>query len=333
MFGPAQSPVNVVAISSSCVEENAYNPRRMSDTSQNEGAPSGTPSSLSDPAARLHVILARKAPVGVIFRRGSSKWVHIVQWNTDSDTFEYGQWFHGQMYPRRSDLSPNGKLLVYFCAKWSKRRIEEAELMLDKERAGDLTHDLRLLLKRKPKVRTEYTYAWTAVSKPPYLTALGLWPKGDCWHGGGLFKSNRVLWLNHKPLVAIPHKDHLPVALRVENNPSACGEDDPIYSLRLERDGWKKVQDLKYEWTGIAHGFKTHQPEIRVKASRRSAGIKLLMNRSISLFKSREGFSVVKGKSRRNFEGRNGQTGTWQGGSCLLEAAVCAPQISMPFRK
>jgi hypothetical protein len=127
-------------------------------------------------------------------------------------TFEYGQWFHGQMYPRRSDLSPNGKLLVYFCAKWSKRRIEEAELMLDKKMAGDLTHNLRLLLKRKPKVRTEYTYAWTAVSKPPYLTALGLWPKGDCWHGGGLFKSNRVLWLNRKPLVAIPHKDHMPVA-------------------------------------------------------------------------------------------------------------------------
>jgi len=99
------------------------------------------PPSVSQPEARIHVILARKAPAGVIFRRGS------VKWNTDVDTFEYGQWFHGQMYPRRSDLSPNGKLLVYFCAKWSKRRIEEAELMLDKKRAGDLTHDLRLLLK------------------------------------------------------------------------------------------------------------------------------------------------------------------------------------------
>jgi len=242
------------------------------------------------------VILARKAPVGVIFRRGSSKWVHIVKWNTDTDTFDHGQWFHGQMYPRRSDLSPNGKLLVYFCAKWSKRRIEEAEVMLDKARAGDLTHDLRLVLKRKPKVRTEYTYAWTAVSKAPYLTALALWPKGDCWHGGGLFKSNRVLWLNHKPLVAIPHRDHLPVALRVENNPSACGEDDPIYSMRLERDGWKKMQDWKYGWAGIGHGFKTQQPEIWGKPSSKNPKAKLLMNRSISVFKYREAFSVIRGK-------------------------------------
>ena len=71
-------------------------------------------------------------------------------------TFEHGQWFHGQMYPRRSDLSPDGKFLVYFCAKWSKRRIEEAEAMLDKNKAGALTHDLCLLLKRnrRPELNT-----------------------------------------------------------------------------------------------------------------------------------------------------------------------------------
>lgn len=126
-------------------------------------------------AARLHVILARKAPVGVIFRRGPSSWVHLVKWNTDTDTFEHGQWFHGQIDPRRSDLSPNGELIVYFCATWSKG--EEAERMIEKKRAGDSTHNLDRLLKHKLKVRTEYTYAWTAVSKPPFLTAVGLWPK------------------------------------------------------------------------------------------------------------------------------------------------------------
>lgn len=261
-----------------------------------ETAHNGMLAVAEQPSARIHVILARKAPVGVIFRRGSSTWVHIVKWNTDTDTFEHGQWFHGQMYPRRSDLSPDGKLLVYFCAKWSKRRIEEAEQMLDKKKAGALTHDFRLWLKRRPKARAEYTYAWTAVSKPPYLTALGLWPKGDCWHGGGLFKSNRALWLNHKPLVAIPHKDHLPTRLRVEANPDACGEDNPIYSMRLERDGWEKIQDWKYGWAGIGHGFKTQQPEIRVKVSSKNPRIKLLMNRSISVFKYREAFSVLNGE-------------------------------------
>src|SRR5262249_25149233 len=116
---------------------------------------------------------------------------------------------------------------------------------------------------------------------------------GDCWHGGGLFKSNRVLWLNHNPLVAIPHKDHLPVALRVENNPDACGEDDPIYSLRLERDGWRKTQDWKYGGAATRHGFKTQQPEIRVKHFRKHSGVSLVMSRSISGFKYREAFAVL----------------------------------------
>ena len=57
---------------------------------------------------------------------------------------------------------------------------------------------------------TEYTYAWTAVSRPPYITALALWPKGDCWHGGGLFQDNKTLILNHKPDVAKAHPNHIP---------------------------------------------------------------------------------------------------------------------------
>jgi hypothetical protein len=98
--------------------------------------------------------------------------------------------------------------------------------------------------------------------------------------------------------VAIPHRDHLPTALRVENNPGAYGEDDPIYSMRLERDKWKKVQDWKYGWVGIGHGFKTQQPEIRVKVSGKNPETKLLMERSISVFKYKEAFSVLKGKEQ-----------------------------------
>src|SRR5579871_613334 len=48
-----------------------------------------------------------------------------------------------------------------------------------------------LFYQRKIPGRTfkdqDYTYAWTAVSKVPFLTTLALWPKGDCWHGGDLF--------------------------------------------------------------------------------------------------------------------------------------------------
>ena len=30
---------------------------------------------------------------------------------------------------------------------------------------------------------------WTAISRPPWFTALAVWPKGDSWGGGGLFVS------------------------------------------------------------------------------------------------------------------------------------------------
>ncbi len=36
---------------------------------------------------RLSIILARAAPVGVIFRRGPTDWVQLIKWNTDRDSF------------------------------------------------------------------------------------------------------------------------------------------------------------------------------------------------------------------------------------------------------
>ena len=118
---------------------------------------------------RLYVILARDASVGVIFRRGPSKWVQIVLWDTASDTFSPGQWFHGRIYEKRCDLSPDGTFMIYFARKINGRTIFDAE----------------------------YTYAWTAISRPPYLTALALWPKGDCWDGGGLSGSRAHARSNH----------------------------------------------------------------------------------------------------------------------------------------
>jgi hypothetical protein len=187
--------------------------------------------------ARLFMIFARRSPAAVIFRRGPSKWVQLIKWNTATDVFEPGQWFNGRIYERRSDLSPDGSLLIYFAQKISAQSEKD----------------------------TEYTYAWTAISKPPFLTALALWPKGDCWHGGGLFKSERVVLLNHKPAVATPHKEHKPHGLRVIPNPKAQGEDDPIFSQRLERDGWQLKNAWRVENRGYPKLFHTVQPEIREK--------------------------------------------------------------------
>ena len=114
---------------------------------------------------RLFGILARESPVAVVFRRGPSKYCELIHWNTETDELSRGQWFHGRIYERRCDLSPDGRLLIYFAMNGA----------WESETKG----------------------AWTAISKPPYFTALALWPKGDCWNGGGLFIDQQTIWLNH----------------------------------------------------------------------------------------------------------------------------------------
>lgn len=71
---------------------------------------------------RIYGILAREAPVGVLFRRGPSDWVQIIRWDLSNDTFEEGHWFHGRIYEQRGDLSPDGKYMIYFAAKRSASR-------------------------------------------------------------------------------------------------------------------------------------------------------------------------------------------------------------------
>jgi hypothetical protein len=218
--------------------------------------------------ARIFVIFARRAPKTVIFRRGPSGWVQIIGWNTRTDEFEPGHWFYGRIYERRSDLSPDGSLLIYFAQK-----ITEAS-----------------------KKDREYTYAWTAISKPPYLTALALWPKGNCWHGGGSFKNSRLVLLNHKPEVAKAHKNHKPRGLWVKANPHARGEDDPIYSMRLERDRWAQKQPWETEYRGYPEMYRTVRPEIREKLGP-SGGHVIRLTRFVECLDYSEEFAVRGVKS------------------------------------
>lgn len=168
---------------------------------------------MTDPIpARLHVLLARDDPMAVLIRRGPSRHVALIAWDRSTDHFVVGQWMKGRIYERRSDLSPDGKHLLYFAmnGRW------------DSEARG----------------------AWSAVSRVPELTARMLWAKGDCWHGGGLFLSSDELWLNdgfgHEIL-----RDDLGLR-RVRRHPwpeGPGGECTGVYYPRLVRDGWTQVSD------------------------------------------------------------------------------------------
>jgi hypothetical protein len=73
----------------------------------------------------------------------------MILWNTDTDTFKYGQWFRGSFYG--GELSPDGSKFLYYAAKFRRRNRAEPNQL----------------------------YEWVAISKPPYLTALALWPGSD----------------------------------------------------------------------------------------------------------------------------------------------------------
>ena len=189
---------------------------------------------------RIFGIMAREAPVCSLFRRGPSKWTQLIKWRTNNDTFEMGDWFKGRIYERRCDLSPDGRYLIYFASKFNSQTIDDAE---------------------------GYTYAWTAISAIPKFTAITLWPKGDCWHGGGLFDSDREIWLNHRPEVAQTHPKHSSSMFTATPNPAAFGEDDPVYYKRIERDGWTCVQQGKFS-DQFNYGWKMEEPEIWEKSGR-----------------------------------------------------------------
>ena len=157
--------------------------------------------------ARVHAILATDAPVGVVIRRGPSRQVAVLGWDTETDEFRLGQWFSGRIYERRCDISPDGKHFLYFAMNgyW------------DAETKG----------------------SWTAMSRAPFLKAVALWPKGDCWNGGGLFLGGDRFWLNAGcsegeavGSVALKRVDEYPW------HEGYGGECAGVYYIRLQRTGW-----------------------------------------------------------------------------------------------
>jgi hypothetical protein len=58
------------------------------------------------PDTRIQFIVARRAPVAVVFRRGPTRQVEVLTWDLTTDELTAGQWLKGRIYERRCDLSP-----------------------------------------------------------------------------------------------------------------------------------------------------------------------------------------------------------------------------------
>jgi hypothetical protein len=104
---------------------------------------------------RIDCIPAIQAPVVAVFRRGPSNWAHIGRWDLAAGRYEPGAWLGGRIFPRRSDLSPDGQYLCYFA--------------------------------HKPSSTWEHGEAYVALSKLPWLTALHAFAACGTWTRGYFF--------------------------------------------------------------------------------------------------------------------------------------------------
>lgn len=170
--------------------------------------------------ARLHVLLAREANTALVIRRGPSKTTSTFRWNRSDDTFQLGQWVRARIYERRCDLSPDGKWFIYFAmnGRWE----------------------------------SSTKGSWTAISMAPWLKAVTLYGKGDCWHGGGLFTRKKRFWLNGSGYTTLREDRRLSIDHAFEPEQHYGSECTGVYYVRLQRDGWKLIKNEQIErWKAL----------------------------------------------------------------------------------
>jgi len=153
---------------------------------------------------RLFVLIARDARTAVIFRHGPRKYTRLIRWDMATDHIEAGQWFKGSIFDRFADLSPTGNFLIYYASKHGGT----------------------------PE-------AWTAISQPPYFTALALWPQARTESGGGLFETENKVLLNHREgETCLMDGFRLRNGLTIERRDWEAHRGTDLYHVRLLRDGW-----------------------------------------------------------------------------------------------
>ncbi len=105
--------------------------------------------------ARVFVLVPEKSDNAIIIRRGPSKIVGVFQWNLKTDEIESYQWLKGRIYEYFSDISPNGKYLIYSANKKGN--------------------------------------GYTVISSSPWLKALSFWNNVGGWGGGIFFGDSKYL--------------------------------------------------------------------------------------------------------------------------------------------
>ena len=162
---------------------------------------------------RIYCIPATGAPVAAVFRRGPTNWSHVGRWDLAERQYEPGAWLHGRIFPRRSDLSPDGLLLCYFA--------------------------------HKPSATWEHGEAYVALSKLPWLTALHAFRTCGTWSYGYHFTEGKQCKDPEEPALPIPYGLCSIPVVQFANERRRGWEEAPDSPKRHPEDVWDERRNVR----------------------------------------------------------------------------------------
>lgn len=149
------------------------------------------------PACRLKFLFSSKGKRCVILRRGPSNWVRLVLWDIAKNEFIQGQWLNGPI--RDFDISPNGDHIIYFVSYH----------------------------------KTRFPYLWVAISRPPYFSALAMWPISDAWGGSCAFIDKSSIYIEKGM-----NQDYLELSTKFHLKKYKLVDVRHDWDWKMKRNGW-----------------------------------------------------------------------------------------------
>ena len=190
---------------------------------------------------RCAIAIARDAPIAVMLRRGPRDHWHLMCWDLRANRVEHGQWLKGHV--DLFDVSPDGRYILTFVRQYhltarpvgspggrafgpadpdaSVADIYDAcpERRRRSPRKGERRRGLPRYMGggAEPPPPVEPSLSWTAIGRPPYFTALALWPAFGTWTGGAVFAPDGTVLLNERRWAMRPRVNaDRPPPMRVE---------------------------------------------------------------------------------------------------------------------
>jgi hypothetical protein len=164
---------------------------------------------------RIYCIPATQAPIVAVFRRGPTNWSHVGRWDLGAQRYEPGAWLGGRIFPRRSDLSPDGRFLCYFA--------------------------------HKPSATWVHGEAYVALSKLPWLTALHAFSTCGTWTRGYYFSEDENRENPEDTKLPIPYGLRSIPVIQFANERRRGWEESPDSPQRDPRDAWDEHRNARMQ--------------------------------------------------------------------------------------